>query len=369
MFAHCRRCQRSFLTDVNMSELDRYDFDLPEDLIALRPTEPRDACRLLKVGSDGIDDCVFRDLRNILRPGDLLIGNNTRVIPALLFGTRPSRDETSSDVTVQVNLLEALGDLSWLCLCKPGRRLKEGDRIDFPEKLEAHVVDKRPGGEIVLRFEGDETSFWTKLHAIGAMPIPPYIAKKRPSDETDLTNYQTVFADKEGSVAAPTAGLHFTDTLIETLKAGGVGFETVTLHVGAGTFAGLTDENLQTGRLHEEWFDVSADVLRKIAETKAGGGRVVAIGTTALRTLESLPETLSDDEGLSGTTDIFIRPGYIFKHVDALITNFHLPRSSLFMLVCALTGVEAMQNAYRHAVQEKYRFYSYGDACFLERSS
>lgn len=346
-------------------DLKAYDFHLPDESIALRPAEPRDACRLLCVQGEEISDHGFRDIIELLKPGDLLIGNDTKVIPALLFGVRPSRDEAGRDVDVQVNLLERQNSAQWDCLCKPGRRLKPLDVIRFPHGLKAIVGRKLENGRIRLEFNLSGEPFWQALDKIGRMPIPPYIAKQRPSDDADHSDYQTVFANEAGSVAAPTAGLHFTDDLFRDLNEKGVDFRTVTLHVGAGTFAGLTEQNLTSGKLHSEVYDVSVETLEAIRSCKRRGGRVIAIGTTALRTLETISDDIGSDTALSGDTDIFIRPGYQFKCIDGLITNFHLPRSSLFMLVCALMGTDLMQTAYRHAVEDGYRFYSYGDACLL----
>lgn len=346
-------------------DLSEYDFHLPDERIALRPVEPRDSCRLLVVRGSRIEDHIFSDICAFLKSGDLLIANDTRVIPALLFGVRKARDETGSDVDVQVNLLERRSEANWVCLCKPGRRLRDADKIYFPCGLEAVVGEKLEAGQVVLTFNLRRDAFWAALDEMGHMPIPPYIAKQRPSDDDDQRDYQTVFAKEAGSVAAPTAGLHFTDDLMEALLKSGVGFDTVTLHVGAGTFAGLTEANLQSGRLHSEYYEVRAQTLERIRQTKDRGGRVFAVGTTALRTLETIGDQLASTESLSGTTDIFIRPGYRFKCVDGLITNFHLPQSSLFMLVCALMGVDVMQNAYAHAIEQGYRFYSYGDASLL----
>ena len=348
-----------------LSELDPFDFDLPEARIALRPAEPRDSCKLLVVQPSGISDRVFTDIAEFLQPGDLLIANDTRVIPALIFGIRPAREPDGSDVDVQVNLLEVHDDGTWTCLCKPGRRLRPGDQIVFQDHLTATIEEKGEEGRIRLSFDKDGSEFWGALQIVGAMPIPPYIHRLRPSDQSDQSDYQTVFAAETGSVAAPTAGLHFTDRLIDDLKDRGIGFETVTLHVGAGTFASLTQDNLNAGKLHSEFYAVSEGVLNRISETRKNGKRVIAVGTTALRTLESLPEDLSGLNGVSGTTDIFIRPGYSFQYVDALITNFHLPRSSLFMLVSAFMGTDVMQAAYAHAINSGYSFYSYGDACLL----
>ncbi len=348
-----------------LSGLEAFDFELPESQIALRPAEPRDSCKLLVVEPGSVKDRVFTDILDCLQPGDLLVGNDTKVIPALIFGVRPARTADGMDVDVQVNLLEQTDDGCWTCLCKPGRRLKPGDVVQFGAHMSAEIKAKMDGGRVALAFDRTGPTFWEALHAIGAMPIPPYIHRLRASDASDHQDYQTVFANEEGSVAAPTAGLHFTDRLLEDIQARGVGFTTVTLHVGAGTFAPLSEENLASGRLHSEYFSVSEETFEKIRATKANGGRVIAIGTTALRTLESLPDVDDDAPVLSGNTDIFIRPGYAFRYVDGLITNFHLPKSSLFMLICALMGTDTMQAAYAHAIQNGYRFYSYGDACLL----
>lgn len=346
--------------------LDAFDFNLPDENIALRPVEPRDACRLLVCqNGDPVQDRVFSELTDILKPGDLLIANDTQVIPALLFGLRLRRDERSQDIDVQVNLLEKATDMSWKCLVRPGRRFREGDIISFQGILTARVTDKLRSGEVMLTFEGEESGFWTGLRQIGGMPIPPYIAKNRASDQLDHQDYQTVFAQKEGSVAAPTAGLHFTDRLIASLKDSQIDIRFVTLHVGAGTFSSLTEDAFRTGRLHMEWCEVSHDVADQIALTKRNGGRVIAVGTTALRTLEGRSTPGGELRSGSGPTDIFIQPGYQFRIVDGLITNFHLPRSSLFVLISALMGTQKMQKAYNHAIQSGYRFYSYGDACLL----
>lgn len=346
-------------------DLSEFDFELPEDCIALRPAEPRDACRLLHVVGADIADRQFLELADLLRPGDLLIGNDTKVIPALLQAVRPARTDIGQDVDVTINLLERGGDSEWLCLCRPGRRLQPGDLLVFSDVLRAETLSKGEEGRVQLRFNMTGSAFWSEIEAIGNMPIPPYIAKKRKSDSSDHENYQTVFARQAGSVAAPTAGLHFTQGVFESLKTRGVDFQTVTLHVGAGTFAALTEANLKSGQLHSEYYHVPAVTKDALMRAKSEGRRVIAIGTTALRTLESIADRLSEGSELSGSTSIFIRPGYKFRLTNGLITNFHLPQSSLFMLVCALIGTDTMQRAYAHAVQAGYKFYSYGDACLL----
>tara|TARA_Y100000052_G_scaffold27585_1_gene36903 strand:+ start:25671 stop:26723 length:1053 start_codon:yes stop_codon:yes gene_type:complete len=349
-------------------DLSQFDFDLPDDRIALRPVSPRDACKLLVCEADGsISDAVFRDIEHILRPGDLLIANDTRVVPALLNGVRPARDETGQNIPIQVNLLSETDSGSWLCFAKPGRRLRVGDQIGFGQNLSATVLSKKDHGEIELKFSHAGRDFSERVAEVGMMPIPPYIAKQRASDDSDQDDYQTVFANEPGSVAAPTAGLHFTENLLQRMKSAGFGPDYVTLHVGAGTFAPLTEDELVRGKLHEEWCAISETVAQKINETKASGGRVIAVGTTALRTLESRANGMGRVAAGAGRTDIFIRPGYEFQIVDGLVTNFHLPRSSLFMMVCALKGIETMQACYAHAIENDYSFYSYGDACLLIR--
>lgn len=347
-------------------DLSKFDFELPENLIAVRPVEPRDACRLLKLdGRNGFEDLIFRDIVDELQPGDILVANDTRVLPTFLTGSRPPRDDQGSTVAVDLNLLAPLDDKRWSCLARPGKRLKPGDEIRFQAGLSAKVENKGDEGEITIAFSLSGDELISKLEDVGRMPIPPYIQRLRETDDQDREDYQTVFAERQGSVAAPTAGLHFTDELINAIEAKGVGFHTVTLHVGAGTFKNLSEENLKTGRLHEEWCEVSAEVAEAVETAKAQGNRVIAVGTTALRTLEARSTTNGVLEPGSGETDIFIQPGYEFKTVSGLITNFHLPRSSLFMLVSALIGTDVMQSAYSHAIASGYRFYSYGDACLL----
>lgn len=335
-----------------------FDFDLPEDRVALRPVEPRDAARLLVVG-DPLRDRIVRDLPESLSPGDLMIVNDTRVIPARLFGRR-------GEVKVEATLIKRDDETTWKALAKPGKRLKLGDRIDFAEDLAATVAAK-DGAEITLVFTTSGPALTEAIHRVGVMPLPPYI--RRAADATDAETYQTVFAAKEGAVAAPTAGLHFTPALLERLTAEGVGRAAVTLHVGAGTFLPVKVEDTSQHHMHSEWCEVSAETSARIARTRARGGRIVAIGTTAMRTLESAARDDGTVPPFSGDTDIFITPGYRFKAVDVLLTNFHLPRSTLFMLVSAFAGLETMRAAYAHAIRSDYRFFSYGDACLLRRAS
>ena len=346
-------------------DLSDFSFDLPESLIALRPVEPQDAARLLVVHGDGrIEDAGVRDLPRYFSAGDTLVFNDTRVIPAALKGVRPARGEGGADVAVDANLVERVDPSTWRALARPGKRLKPGDRIVFGEGFEAAITAKDES-EITLAFNVAGEALDAALDAFGAMPLPPYIARRRPADGKDRETYQTSFAgDEAQSVAAPTAGLHFTPRLRAEIAAAGIGSETVRLHVGLGTFAPLKESQLEAGRLHEEWRRVSPEVAERLNGVRAAGRRIVPVGTTALRTLES-----SVDGGkltpTMGPTDIFLKPGDRLQATDALVTNFHLPGSSLFMLVCALMGTEVMQAAYAHAIAEKYRFYSYGDACLL----
>ncbi|PWE16623.1 tRNA preQ1(34) S-adenosylmethionine ribosyltransferase-isomerase QueA [Marinicauda salina] len=353
-------------------KLADFDFDLPEDLIALRPARPRDSARLLHVAADGaLADRGVLDLPALLNPGDLLVFNDTRVIPAALAGVRPARPVGGGgDSTVEINLHKRAGEAAWLAFARPAKRLREGDEIRFDGGLAATVTDKREGGEIALSFDRSGVDLDRAIVAAGAPPLPPYIASKRAPDETDLADYQTIYADPEkaGSVAAPTAGLHFTDRLFAALDDRGVKRARVTLHVGAGTFLPVKTEDVSEHRMHAEWYEIGADAAAAINETRAAGGRIIPVGTTSLRTLESAADADGTVRAEARDTDIFITPGYRFRVVDALLTNFHLPKSTLFMLVSALAGLETMQRAYAHAIAEKYRFFSYGDACFIERA-
>ena len=347
-------------------DLSAFAFELPEELIALRPVEPQDAARLLVVHGDGrLEDAGVRDLPRYLSAGDTLVFNDTRVIPAALKGVRPARDETGADVSVDANLVERVSPNTWRALARPGKRLKPGDTIVFGEGFEATVSEKGDGADLLLVFNRAGAALDEALDAFGAMPLPPYIARRRAADAKDRETYQTSFAGEEAqSVAAPTAGLHFTPRLREEIAAAGIASEWVRLHVGLGTFSPLQESQLKSGRLHEEWRRVSPEVAEKLNAVRAKGGRVVPVGTTALRTLESSVEDGKIVPTL-GPTDIFLKPGDRLKATDALVTNFHLPESSLFMLVCALMGTDIMQAAYAHAIRQGYRFYSYGDACLL----
>ncbi len=333
----------------------------------MRPVEPQDAARLLVVHGNGrLEDAYVRDLPRYLNPCDVLVFNDTRVIPAALKGIRPARDATGNDVPVDINLVERRADNQWLALGRPGKRLKPGDRIIFSDEFSALIVEKRPDGELVLQFSVSGVDLDDAVERHGAMPLPPYIARRRAADGSDRENYQTSFAsDDAQSVAAPTAGLHFTPRLLSEIEAAGLLRQQVRLHVGLGTFAPLKDEQIESGTLHEEWRQVTPAVADALNQARGSGRRCVAVGTTALRTLESSATPDGVIEAVSGPTDIFLQPGYAFRATDALVTNFHLPKSSLFMLVSAFMGTDVMQAAYAHAIAEKYRFYSYGDACLL----
>lgn len=350
--------------------LSDFDFHLPDERIALRPARPRDAARLLHVRGDGsFADHGVRDLPTLLRPGDVLVCNDTHVLPAALSGERDARAEGGGPAKISVNLHSRDDAKSWRAFVKPAKRLKVGDVIRFGE-LTATVEARREGGEVVLEFDREGEALDRAIEAAGTPPLPPYIASKREPDEQDRADYQTLFAkpEKTGSVAAPTAGLHFTDRLMDELKAAGIGFADVTLHVGAGTFLPVKSEAIAEHKMHAEWYEVSAESARIISQAKEDGRRIIPVGTTALRTLES---AANEDGRISadvGETEIFITPGYQFRIADALITNFHLPRSTLLMLVSALAGHDTVMRAYRHAVDSEYRFFSYGDACLIEKA-
>ena len=349
--------------------VDRFDFELPEDLIALRPARPRDSARLLHVGAGGkITDHIVRDAPSLFRRGDLLVFNDTRVIPAALKAVRPSRDPQGPVVQVSLNLIERLGPDSWRALARPGKRLQRGDGLFFDGGLFASIEAKSEEGELTLRFDRAGTALDESVARIGAPPLPPYIASKRLPDDADRGDYQTIYAAKDGAVAAPTAGLHFTDALFGQFGEIGVECVHVTLHIGAGTFLPVKCDDTSGHKMHAEWREISAAAADKINHAKRAGRRVIAIGTTALRSLESAANEDGSVRSESGNTSIFITPGYRFRVVDGLWTNFHLPRSTLFMLVSAFAGLECMQAAYAHAVARRYRFYSYGDASLLWRA-
>jgi len=348
--------------------LDDFDYHLPEDRIALRPARPRDSARLLLVRpgeAAELADRVVRDLPDILAPGDTLVFNDTRVIPAQLTARRVGRGEAEPEIGLTLHKRETRN--RWRAFAKPGRKLALADRLAVQglerEGLFARVEEKSDG-EVLLAFEGESAALGALIDAAGAMPLPPYIASRRPADARDRDDYQTMFAAKEGAVAAPTAGLHFTPELMDRLDARGVGWEAITLHVGAGTFLPVKVENIADHRMHSEWGEISAETAERLNETRARGGRIVCVGTTSLRILETAA-TDGEITPFSGETDIFITPGHRFRAIDLLLTNFHLPRSTLMMLVAAFSGLERIRRAYAHAVESGYRFYSYGDACLL----
>nr|MEA2799641.1 S-adenosylmethionine:tRNA ribosyltransferase-isomerase [Phenylobacterium sp.] len=357
-------------------QLADFDFDLPEDRIALRPAIPRDAARLLVVAPDApLRDLTVRDLPGELRAGDVLVLNDTRVIPARLKGVR-HRGE--SRVAVEATLHRRLAPSRWTAFMRPGKRLAEGDRVVFGEAadracflgaLDATVTGKGEGGEVTLSFDLAGPDLDAAIAERGAMPLPPYIAAKRAEDEQDRRDYQTVYAEEDGSVAAPTAGLHFTPDLFARLAQAGVETAFVTLHVGAGTFLPVKAETVADHRMHPEWGQVDTATADRLNAARAGGGRIVCVGTTSLRLLESAAGEDGAIRAFEGETAIFITPGYRFRAADGLMTNFHLPKSTLFMLVSAFAGLEAMRAAYRHAIATGYRFYSYGDAGLLWRAA
>lgn len=354
--------------------VDLFDFDLPEDRIALRPAQPRDASRMLRVPAVGpFEDLAVRDLPSLLRPGDAVVFNDTKVIPAQLEGLR-IRDGNTASFGATLHMRKAPD--RWMAFIRGAKKLKPGDRVRFGTlntscltgALDATIVSVGEGGEAEIAFDVSGPVLDEAIASVGHIPLPPYIASKRADDERDRQDYQTVFAREEGAVAAPTAGLHFTPELIAAVDAAGAERLHVTLHVGAGTFLPVKADTTDEHRMHSEIGHVSNAVADRLNALKSAGGRIICVGTTSLRLIESA----ASDEGMispwSGPTDIFITPGYRFRAVDCLMTNFHLPRSTLFMLVSAFCGLDRMQAAYRHAIDNGYRFYSYGDASFLERA-
>jgi len=345
-------------------KLSDFDFDLPEGLIATRPVRPRPAARLLHAEGGSITDRHVSDLVDILRPGDRLILNNTRVIPARLFGERHRETRDGSGrAKVEVTLIGPEGEGGWRVLARPLRKLAAGDRVVFSDDLSA-VVRSKDDTEAVLDFDLTGADFDAALDAAGRMPLPPYIESRRPADAQDRDDYQTVFARETGAVAAPTASLHFDDALLAALKAKGVAMTEVTLHVGAGTFLPVKVEDVTTHKMHAEWGEVTAEAAAEINATRKAGGRVIAVGTTALRLVESAARS-GQLQPWRGDTDIFIYPGFRFQAIDGLMTNFHLPKSTLLMLVSALMGKDVIDTVYAHAIAAQYRFFSYGDASLL----
>ena len=357
--------------------VDLFDFHLPEERIALRPAEPREAARLLHVqpaAEPELSDFHIADLASLLRPGDAVVVNDTRVIPARLTGIRVRGEAVAR---IEATLHKREGDSQWLAFVRPAKKLKVGERIRFGAvsdsvacdlaHLDALVIEKGEDGEVLLGFDYAGAVLDDAIIRVGEMPLPPYIASKRAQDSQDIKDYQTLFANEAGAVAAPTAGLHFTPALVASLEAAGIALHRVTLHVGAGTFLPVKVDDTANHRMHAEFGIVSADVAQSLNAVRAKGGRIVSVGTTSLRILESATTPDGVVQEFSGDTSIFITPGYTFRAIDVLLTNFHLPKSTLFMLVSAFSGLETMQRAYAHAIATGYRFYSYGDACLLER--
>ena len=357
--------------------VDRFDFTLPEERIALRPASPRESARLLAVdGAGRLYDRTVGDLPLLLDDGDVLVFNDTRVIPAQLTGERrrDGQREGEGIAAISANLHMRLATDAWRAFLRPAKRVRDGDRIVFSrdgviDNLAAAVEDRSEGGEATLRFEAGGPELDAAIAAVGHIPLPPYIGSKRAEDERDKTDYQTIFAREDGAVAAPTAGLHFTSALLAALKSRGVAFEYLTLHVGAGTFLPVKTDDTDTHVMHSEIGRIDHATAERLNAARENGRRLVAVGTTALRLLESAADGEGHIRPFDGPTDIFITPGYRFRAVDRLMTNFHLPRSTLFMLVSAFSGLETMQAAYAHAIAADYRFYSYGDACLLDRAN
>ena len=353
--------------------VDLFDFELPESSIALRPVEPRDHARMLVVRPEsGLEDRSVHDLPDLLQPGDVLVLNDTKVIPSRLYGLR-MREDTAARVEIMLHKRESAD--RWRAFARPAKKLHVGDRIRFGEsaestacelvRLDAEVEEKGEGGDVALRFSFSGAYLDEAIARLGELPLPPYIAGKRDVQPQDAERYQTVYARHDGAVAAPTAGLHFTDDLFRRLDARGVSRRFVTLHVGAGTFLPVKADDTAQHRMHAEWGEISAETAAALNRARAAGGRIIAVGTTSLRLMEAAARDDGAIEAFAGETALFITPGYRFKAVGALMTNFHLPRSTLFMLVAAFSGLDTMRAAYAHAIRAGYRFYSYGDACLL----
>ncbi|MHA1568065.1 MAG: tRNA preQ1(34) S-adenosylmethionine ribosyltransferase-isomerase QueA [Alphaproteobacteria bacterium] len=343
-------------------KVSEFDFDLPPGLIAARPAEPRDSCRLLSVPPEGgFGDLSMRDLPGLLNAGDIMVFNDTRVIPSRLTGRRRA-------ARIEVTLHKRAGEGRWRAFARPARKLKQGDAIDFAPGLSALVAGKGEAGEVTLDFGLADGALLAALDRHGAMPLPPYLQRAEGPDARDRADYQTIFAARDGAVAAPTSGLHFTEGLMADLDSAGIGRVFVTLHVGAGTFLPVKVEDTDDHAMHAEWGEIGAAAADAIDRARTAGGRVVAVGTTSLRLLESAAADDGTIRPFAGETAIFITPGYRFKVVDVLVSNFHLPRSTLFMLVSAFAGLERMKSAYAHAKARDYRFYSYGDCSLLFRS-
>ncbi len=357
--------------------IDEFDFELPKENVALYPVRPRDSARMLVVKKNAeLIDKYVSDLTDFLEPNDILVINDTKVIPAELEAIR-IRQNSANKVKISLNLHKKIDNSSWAAFARPLKRLKKNDRLVFRKKiadsqlnledLSANVVTIK-NGQLIIKFDKEGAQLDEAIKSYGAMPLPPYISARRAANKADFGDYQTIYAKKEGAVAAPTAGLHFSDELFAKIKKKGVGIEKLTLHVGAGTFLPVKVENIKEHKMHSEWGEISEKTVQQILTAKEKGGRIVAVGTTSLRLLESAAQKNDTLAPFCGETDIFITPGFKFRLVDILMTNFHLPRSTLFMLVCAFSGVENMHKAYQHAIKNNYRFYSYGDASLLFRA-
>ena len=351
-------------------QISEFDFDLPEALIALRPASPRDSARLLvRHPNQVLEDARVSELPQLLRAGDVLVFNDTKTIPAALKAVRAQRSDVGGPVEVDINLHQRLNASTWNAFCRPAKRLAVGDVLAFTPELTATVTAKGQGGEISLAFSCSGEALDQAIVRIGAMPLPPYIARKRAVDDQDNQDYQTLYAREAGSVATPTAGLHFTPALFAELANADVEHHCVTLHVGAGTFLPVKVDHIHDHVMHSETFEVSEATAEALMRAKAEGRRVIAVGTTSLRTLESITDEDGRIRAGRGETSIFITPGYRFKTVDGLMTNFHLPRSTLLMLVGAFIGMEGLRGLYAHAIDHAYRFYSYGDASLMWKAS
>jgi S-adenosylmethionine:tRNA ribosyltransferase-isomerase len=351
-------------------DVAQFDFELPDRLIALRPASPRDAARMLVVHADGrLEHSRIAALPDYLGRGDCLVFNDTKVVPARLRGTRSARDGAGEGAKIELMLHKRIAPDGFLAFARPAKKLKPGDRLRLGESLTAEAIERREAGEVALRFTLVGAELDTAIAREGEVPLPPYIAGKRKADAQDLRDYQTIFAQHPGSVAAPTAGLHFTPALLEQLAARGTERETVTLHVGAGTFLPVAAADTAEHRMHAEWATLPERTAARLNEARRAGHRIAAVGTTSLRTLETAARESGSFAAFTGETALFITPGYAFRAADILLTNFHLPRSTLFMLVSAFCGLETMKRAYAEAIRESYRFYSYGDACLLFRAT
>jgi S-adenosylmethionine:tRNA ribosyltransferase-isomerase len=352
------------MTNDSVMKLSDFDYPLPEHLIATKPLENRSSSRLLHLSDTGIVDRDFEDITEFLSPGDCLVFNNTKVIPARIFGK-------CNDSDVEVTLLKRCnnykGQEVWEVLARPAKKLKKARRIIFSVDFHADYIEECGEGILALSFSKTGQEFYNHLEQAGEMPLPPYIAKRRSADESDKNTYQTVFAQKKGAVAAPTAGLHFTEEILQKMRDKNVNFVEVTLHVGGGTFLPVRTENVSEHKMHSEYYELDEKAANMINTTRNKGGRIIAVGTTSVRTLESCANEEGVISAQNGETDIFITPGYKFKVVDCMLTNFHLPKSTLMMLVSAFCGRDRIIEAYSHAIESNYRFFSYGDACFLEK--